>query len=175
MILMLNGSRNWGGQPDTFLMHTYKIYFRLYLLLLPLCLASIWKRRIFFCRREMENFSAETCEKKTFIESLKILILSYHKKKYLTSFRRCRFTQNRLMNDTGEKSSRSRAFAVFSLGGFCVIKYILENLLNYPLTSSSTSWDRIILKLHTYCSIKGTADFVYLPLDFSFLRHARWM
>lgn len=36
MILMLNGSRNRGGQPDTFLMHTYKIYFRFYLLLLPL-------------------------------------------------------------------------------------------------------------------------------------------
>lgn len=56
------------------------------------------------------------------------------------------------MTDTGEK--KSSLFKRFSLGGFCVIKYILKNLLNYPLTSSTTtSWDRIILKLYTYCSI----------------------
>jgi hypothetical protein len=61
------------------------------------------------------------------------------------------------MNDTGELSPAREVF--------CVIKYILENLLNYPLTSSSTSWYRIILKLHTYCSIIQT-DFVYLPLRF---------
>lgn len=65
------------------------------------------------------------------------------------------------MNDTGRE-----LLLLFSLGGFCVIKYILENLLNYPLTSSSTSWYRIILKLHTYCSIIQTADFVICHFDF---------
>lgn len=56
----------------------------------------------------------------------------------------------RLMNDTEKKVLKWDS----SLGGFCVIKYILKNLLNYPLASSTTtSWDRIILKLYTYCSI----------------------
>lgn len=73
------------------------------------------------------------------------------------------------MNDTG----RELWLLFLTREVFCVIKYILENLLNYPLTSSSTSWYRIILKLHTYCSIIQTADFVYLPLRFSPLTQAQ--
>jgi hypothetical protein len=136
MILMLNGSRNWGGQPDTFLMHTYKIYFRLYLLLLPLCLCeAIWKVK-------MEIFLLRLAEKNQpncLLNPSKITnSFSYHKQKYLTSFRSSLSIHAKPFNEWHRIRELLLCLCVFSLGGFCVIKYILKNLLNYPLTSSST-------------------------------------
>lgn len=146
-------------------MHTYKIYFRFYLLLLPLCLANIkmvaasWRtnssqqksRRRNFARNyfEFEILKLERRWSLIFITTENLVLLTFPR------FRPCCFTQSVWWSTRSNRGNNSINFQeiFFALSEVCVIKYILKNLLNYPLTSSTTSWDRIILKLYTYCSI----------------------
>lgn len=124
---MLNGSRNRGGQPDTFLMHTYKIYFRFYLLLLPLCLASI---------KMAESGEKNCAEARKFNPSaLRHRRVTIFRTKFLVSLisaaaRPCHSLHaNRLTNDTESEVTMGNFATRFlrSLdGGFCVIKYILK-------------------------------------------------
>jgi hypothetical protein len=105
MILMLNGSRNRGGQPDTFLMHTYKIYFRFYLLLLPLCLASTGMVVSAEKGRNLAPNRTRTGSRDTLVEA-------YHNEYLMQqlpqgSLALSLFARNRLTNDTetGQKAN----------------------------------------------------------------------